>query len=85
MNDSSLVNAPTPELTTQESLVTEPLPTHYACCQTSKSFCGATTAFCGEVILSDQITNDNIASCGLCVALAQRDGCPLGRDCEIVA
>ena len=65
-------------------ITTSPRILHYACCRVARTFSGVTTAFCGESVLPDQIAKPGeLSGCQACVALLTRNGCPLGRWCEV--
>lgn len=57
--------------------------THYVCCSIPEGFAGMTTTFCGELVLTDQIVRTGVAGCDACRRIVRRDGCPLGRWCEV--
>lgn len=57
--------------------------THYVCCSIPSDFAGMTTTFCGELVLTDQIQRTGVAGCDACRRIIRRDGCPLGRWCEV--
>lgn len=61
----------------------EPQLTHYVCCSISENFSGMTTTFCGELVLTDQVQRTGVAGCEACRRIVRRDGCPLGRWCEV--